>query len=94
MQLRPLSAYPGSNEPGLFGKNDDPEMIEIFKTNVEDAGQAAGLLVLLHGYLPDAEINFDLEDCDCVLRVKGEHFCSERVIQTLTDNGFECCVLD
>jgi len=44
--------------------------------------------------IPAAEINFDLEDCDRILRIKGDFFCCSDVIQTLTNNGFECCLLE
>lgn len=69
-------------------------MIEIYKTDVENATQAETLLLLLRHYLPSAEINFDLEDCDKVLRVKGERFCTIYIIQILTFNGFKCQVLE
>ena len=69
-------------------------MIEIFKTNVENPGQAETLLALLHCYLPSAEINFDLDDCDNILRVKDEKFCSLNIIQILAYNGFVCQVLE
>ncbi|TWI95098.1 hypothetical protein JN11_04527 [Mucilaginibacter frigoritolerans] len=68
-------------------------MIEVFKTNVENSKQAAALLYLLQDQLPSAEINFDLEDCDNILRVKGNYFCPSNIIQTLADYGFECSVL-
>lgn len=69
-------------------------MIEIFKTDVENAGQAETLVALLHYYLPSAEINFDLDDCDNILRVKDEKFCSLNIIQILAYNGFVCQVLE
>jgi len=69
-------------------------MIEIFKTNVKNKRQAETLLALLNHYLPCTEINFDLEDCDSILRVKGERCCSIYVIQILRFNGFECQVLE
>ena len=69
-------------------------MIEIFKTNVKSTMQAEAFLSLLHRQLPSAEINFDLEDCDNILRVKDEKFCSLNVIKILEDNGFECEVLE
>ena len=94
MQPFKSNTYPGSIEPGLFGKNKQLTMIEIFKTNVENAGQAAALLAVLNHRFPAAEINFDLEDCDRILRVKGENFCALLVIQTLANNGFECGVLE
>lgn len=69
-------------------------MIEIFKTNVENEDQAKSLFALLYVQIPAAEINFDLEDCDRILRIKGAFFCCRDVIQTLTSNGFECCLLE
>jgi hypothetical protein len=50
-------------------------MIEIFKTDVENEEQAKILLALLYVKIHPAEINFDLEDCDNILRIKGEDFC-------------------
>jgi len=69
-------------------------MIEIFKTNVENSTQAQAQLAFLHQYYPSAEINFDLDDCDRVLRVKDEEFCSLNIIQILAFNGFKCEVLE
>lgn len=69
-------------------------MIEIFKTNVENEKQAASLLALLHQHFPSTEISFDLDDCDSILRVKGEKFCSLNIIQILADKDFECQVLE
>ncbi|MDP9076535.1 MAG: hypothetical protein M3O71_03850 [Bacteroidota bacterium] len=69
-------------------------MVEVFKTNVESSMQAELLLVLLQDHLPFTEINFDLEDCDNILRIKGSGFCPITVIQIMEARGFECCVLD
>ncbi|EHQ26098.1 hypothetical protein Mucpa_1955 [Mucilaginibacter paludis DSM 18603] len=68
-------------------------MIEIFKTNVENKQEVAVVIDLLRMYYQHAEINFDLEDCDRILRIKGEGFCVENVIKILANNGFECCLL-
>jgi hypothetical protein len=78
---------------GIFGRPQDLSMIEIFKTNVEDAAQAKTLLTLLQRHFPGTEINFDLEDCDNILRVKGDKFCTLSVIQLLTSRGFACEIL-
>jgi len=69
-------------------------MIEIFKTNVENKRQAKSLLALLNQHFPSAEINFDLDDCDSILRVKAEDFCLLIIIKILANEGFECQVLD
>jgi len=69
-------------------------MFEIFKTNVKNPAHATALVVVLQHYLPFAEINFDLDDCDSILRVKGEKFCTSNIIQLLADLGFECHILE
>jgi hypothetical protein len=68
-------------------------MFEIFKTNVKKTAHATALIVVLQHYLPFAEISFDLDDCDSVLRIKGGKFCPLTIIQILADLGFECHVL-
>lgn len=45
-------------------------MVEVFKTNVKEQGHAALLIDQIHQAFPDYESNFDLEDCDKILRVK------------------------
>jgi hypothetical protein len=69
-------------------------MIEIFKTNVDTVRQAETILALLHHHFPFAEVNFDLEDCDKILRVKGENFCSSCIVRILVIKGFECLALE
>jgi hypothetical protein len=46
-------------------------MIEVFKTDVCDPNQAKRLVELIHQTFQGYEANFDLEDCDKVLRVKS-----------------------
>jgi hypothetical protein len=45
-------------------------MIEVFKTNVEDRDHANMLVDQIHKVFEDYNANFDLEDCDRILRVK------------------------
>lgn len=45
-------------------------MIEVFKTNVQDKHQAEMLLEKIHATFYPCSANFDLEDCDNILRVK------------------------
>ena len=47
-------------------------MVEIFKTNVHDILHAEQIIDLLNHHFPAFMINFDLHDCDKILRVKGE----------------------
>lgn len=43
--------------------------IEVFKTNVKDADHAQLILDLIHGRFSEYTANFDLDDCDRILRV-------------------------
>jgi hypothetical protein len=69
------------------------KMVEVFKTNVRHVDQSMMLVLKLKNRLPGCYINFDLEDCDNVLRVEGEKFSAEAVIRVLNSCGFKCEVL-
>lgn len=47
-------------------------LVEIFKTNVEEPSAATLIVQHLQNRLPRCRINFDLQDCDKILRVEGE----------------------
>jgi hypothetical protein len=68
-------------------------MIEVFKTNVTNPQQADELIGLLHHLLPGSTINFDLDDCDRVLRIDHELVEPVTVIRLLAENGVRCSVL-
>lgn len=46
-------------------------MVEVFKTNVTSNHQAKQLVNLLEDYFSGYKVNFDLEDCDRILRVEA-----------------------
>ena len=46
-------------------------VVEVFKTNVIDPGQARMLVDHIHKSFRDYKANFDLEDCDKILRIKS-----------------------
>jgi hypothetical protein len=69
-------------------------MIEVFKTNVEEACRARDLVAVLLQHLPGRKINFDLHDCDKILRVEGENFLAENVVLLVKQNGFMCNILE
>ncbi len=46
-------------------------MVEVYKTSVQDQLQAGIVKQLLLVQNPLLEINFDLEDCDKILRIKN-----------------------
>jgi hypothetical protein len=49
---------------------------------------------LLLQHFPGSRINFDLQDCDKILRVEGKDFCSDKMMMLVNKNGFLCEVLD
>jgi hypothetical protein len=69
-------------------------MIEVFKTNVKDAAEAGRLTALLRHHFPGSRINFDLHDCDRILRVEGTDFRAGEVEALVRENGCACSVLE
>ena len=69
-------------------------MVEIFKTDVYDVMQAEQIIVLLNQHFPAFMINFDLHDCDKILRIKGESIPVNEIVDIVSSNGFHCSVLD
>jgi len=69
-------------------------MVEVFKTNVEQQQDAAMLLSVLSQGFPLHKINFDLDDCDNILRVEGANIMPDRIIGVLISNGYQCSILE
>jgi hypothetical protein len=69
-------------------------MVEIFKTNVSDQAQADMLVYEIYRIMKGCAVNFDLEDCDKILRVKYEGELDPLIlIELLKHFGFEAEVL-
>ena len=70
-------------------------MVEVFKTNVTDLAQADLHLTEIHQTFRNYKANFDLEDCDKILRVKctTDFIQSVALINLLQDFGFDAEVL-
>jgi len=69
-------------------------MVEVFKTNVQQQKQAVRLLAALSQTFPLCRINFDLDDCDRILRVEGDNIAHEKIIELFATNGCQCDVLE
>jgi hypothetical protein len=69
-------------------------MVEVFKTNVYEEERSKTLLQKLLVHFPDNKINFDLEDCDKILRVEGKNILPERIMEILNEEGHDCEILD
>jgi hypothetical protein len=68
--------------------------VEVFKTNVPETETAHRLITRLHSLLPGNRINFDLADCDKILRIEGENIIPVVVIETLISEGYSCNILE
>ena len=68
-------------------------MVEVFKTNVQHRELAEQLASILRDRFAFFKINFDLEDCDKILRVEGKQICVETIIEILSTHGLACEVL-
>ena len=68
-------------------------MVEAFKTNVQKKAQSKMLLCILSEAFPSFKINFDLSDCDKVLRVEGDNMEALPIIILVKEYGFKCEIL-
>ncbi|MGM0580616.1 MAG: hypothetical protein ACQETL_08050 [Bacteroidota bacterium] len=69
-------------------------MVEVFKTNVKDQKQADLLIQKIRQVFSHYKANFDLEDCDNILRVETDDLVDdEGVIRLLASTGFKSEIL-
>jgi hypothetical protein len=66
-------------------------MIYVFKTSVDNQTKFESASALLNQLLPESQWNFDLEDCDNILRID-----SELNVTALLQNNpvFDCTELE
>jgi hypothetical protein len=70
-------------------------MVEVFKTNVKERMHANMLIEQIHKVFTGYKANFDLDDCDRILRVKSTMgpVDSCRLIHLLQELGFKAEIL-
>lgn len=68
-------------------------MIYVFKTSVKTKKAVKKLTPKLNDILSSSKWNFDLEDCDNILRIDSKTEVSDLAIKLLQDNGFDCVEL-
>ncbi len=68
--------------------------IEIFKTDVKDAEDSNRVVKRLTTLFPESKINFDLDDCDRILRIEGRDFTAMQIKETVKELGFDCELLE
>jgi len=65
-------------------------MIYVFKTSVQTETEVRSLKPYLDTALAELDWNFDLEDCDRILRADTPLEHPERIVAILNQKGFEC----
>jgi len=69
-------------------------MVEVFKTNVTSIHQASALVDVIRYHFKHYKVNFDLDDCDRILRIESSRKIDpEPVLELLKDMGVTAEVL-
>ena len=63
-------------------------MVEVFKTNVQEVDDANKIIQKLLEHFPNYKINFDLDDCDKILRIESPKIDLNKIEQKL--NKLNC----
>ena len=68
------------------------KIVKVFKTDIRDQATAAQIAKQLESYFGESRINFDLDDCDNILRIESRHtVIGDLEIQALvTQWGYHC----
>lgn len=70
-------------------------MVEVFKTNVTNIHQARTIVAVIENQFDGYKVNFDLDDCDRILRVEASRgsFEADPLIGLLNTLGVRAEVL-
>ena len=70
-------------------------MVEVFKTDVMNRDHAAILVKIIHKHFPCYTANFDLADCDNILRIQSTNgqIQAASLIDLLNEFGFRAEIL-
>lgn len=63
--------------------------VEVFKTNVQGNEEANNLAKVIHQHYPESQVNFDLEDCDKILRIAGRQIEPEAIVILASALGYQ-----
>ena len=69
-------------------------MVEVFKTVVQTKTQSEELISVLSELFPDFKINFDLSDCDRILRVEGNDLPPYKITEILNTRFYQCDLIE
>jgi hypothetical protein len=65
-------------------------VISIYKTDINTKSKLRKAKPVLNRILLDSKWNFDLEDCDKILRIESKKSCSDFLIAELLKIGINC----
>ncbi|MGS2739374.1 hypothetical protein [Sinomicrobium sp. M5D2P17] len=74
-------------------KKEVPVIIEIFRTDITDPVRADICQLVLSRHFPLADINFDLEDPDHILRVEDRDVDTTGIIRVVESMKIACELL-
>lgn len=69
------------------------DMVYVFRTTVKYRHQLKAIALQLHSVKQIDKWNFDLTDCDKILRVEATTLDTEMICRLLKSLGFECAEL-
>jgi hypothetical protein len=69
-------------------------MVEVFKTNIRSMREAKRITQKLAEEFPMHKINFDLSDCDKILRIQGNNILERKIISIVTKLHYNCEILE
>jgi hypothetical protein len=69
-------------------------MVEVFKTNVSSTHDAKIVIQKLGEEFPKHKINFDLSDCDKILRIQGNPILERKIVSIVTSLNYNCEILE
>ena len=70
-------------------------MVLVFRTSVKSRSEVKHLTPLLEELVSyEGEWNFDLDDCDKILRIESRHLQAKQVEQAFLKSGYQCVELE
>ena len=62
-------------------------MTEVFSTNIENHPHALIVAGMIRNVFPDYRVNFDLDDCDRILRIQSQQEVDARAVINIVAFG-------
>jgi hypothetical protein len=71
-------------------EKDLARMVAVFRTTIQTEIDVDSVKQLLDGFTPFGSWNFDLSDCDRILRIENCAVTIETVMREISAAGFQC----